>query len=273
MAIGNYDDYDSISAALDQAKASAGSGGRRTTTTSGNQAWRDAQSNFPAVNQVANPKNTQFSTGAPVNTIKQNVASQIPIGGFGLGALQGAGYSRAPQMNIGNFLNPVGEQGPPTLTGYHWYKGTGGLAGGNDANANLTWSNGLRENRLGGVNDFTLGMTRQTPAPIQYTLPGVNADVRALSDPSVGALENARRSMNQYGQNVINPAGGGQIISGSGPSFGSLYGSTQSTNAKGQQVLNTPSGGQAIAGPSLRKPQNIPGGDIWGFGGWMGAGY
>jgi hypothetical protein len=183
---------------------------------------KSLQSNFPAVNQFTQPnRNTAFARNAPINTLQQNF-NQIPIGAFGLGALQNVGYSRSPQMNIGNFLNRGQQQ-----------------------------------------------YTSQVPQ-IQYTLPGVNADIRALSDPSVGALEGAQRSTNQYGQNVINPVGGGQIISGAGgPNYGSLQGSTPAADAQNRPGLNTPSGGQAFAGPSLRKPMDkMTPGQTWSLGGW-----
>jgi len=216
------------------------------------------RSNFPAVNQMARPnRNTAFATNAPINTIQQNL-NQIPIGGFGLGALQGAGYSRSPSFSFSNFSNLAQQTGPTAIS----------------PQSGLTLPEMLKATPSGynlsnAAGGSYLYQPAQPLAPTRYTLPGVNADVRALSDPSVGALENASRSVNAYGQNVINPAGGGQIISGTGgPNFGSLYGSTQSVNAKGQQVLNTPSGGQAIGGPSLRKPQKMTAGQTYSLGGW-----
>src|SRR4051812_24970437 len=133
MATGNDDEYDAISAARDQAKQSASvPGRRRTTTTSG------TQSNFPAANQIPNPNNTAFARNAPINTPAQNgltMLSQIPIGGIGASF----GYRSQP-MNLDNFTPSGGPQQPPTLQGYHWYAGTGGVQGGNNANADLTWS-------------------------------------------------------------------------------------------------------------------------------------
>jgi len=223
---------------------------------------------FPAANPPVIPNRPNFATNAPINTLQQN----IPIGGFGLGALQGAGYSRSPLFNFGSV-----SQSQPTLAGYKWTAGTGGVTGGNNAQANYSFSNG--SSFTGPANSQydlpQLGATAQNqpgliPQRMQYPDPILNGARSPTYDPSVGALDNAKRSLNAYGQNVITPSGGGQIISGTGgPNFGSLYGSTQSTNSKGQRVLNTPSGGQAIGGKSLRKPMTMAGpGQTWNLGGW-----
>lgn len=235
----------------------------------GIQRRQSQKSNFPAVNSALNTvqgiqqgqsagqtlRNTQFARNAPVNTLDMNT---IPVGGFGLGL----GYQRPP-LNVNSFLNPPQQ---PTMTGFRWNTGTGGLQGGNNDLLRQFYSNGTMQSFTGGVQN------NQPLAPTQYTLPGVNADPRALSDPSVGALEGAQRSTNQYGQQVVNPVGGGQIISGKGPSYGSLQGSTPAADAYNRPGLNTPSGGQAFAGPSLRKPmQSTANGQVW-RGGWLNGG-
>jgi hypothetical protein len=227
---------------------------------SAGQALRGNKFTLPAVIQLTQQnRNTSFARNAPVNTIQQNL-SQIPVGGFGLGF----GYPRSPQPNIGNFLNQGQQQ--PYMTGYHLTKGTGGVAGGNNDVMRQFYSNGTMQRFTGGVQD------NQPLSPTQYTVPGVKADVRALSDPSVGAIANAQRTTNQYGQNVINPVGGGQIIAGAAgsPSYGSLQGSTPAADLQNRPGLNTPSGGQAFAGPSLRKPMDkLTVGQTWlGGGNW-----
>lgn len=50
-----------------------------------------------------------------------------------------------------------------------------------------------------------------TLPPLTYTLPGVNADVRALSDPSVGALEGSRRTDLASGLTSLATPSGGEI--------------------------------------------------------------
>ena len=147
--------------------------------------------------------------------------------------------------------------------------------GGNNAQANYYFNDGTafrgRANsqydlpRLGGTIDQQPGLV--TP-PIQYTLPGVNADVRALSDPSVGALDNAQRSTNVYGQQVINPVGGGQIISGRGPTVGFLGNARSINKDTGAQVINTPSGGMIKSGPTRGKPYKMTPEDTYSLGDW-----
>lgn len=233
MAVGNsfWDDF--LQNQQSGWSPSAGSSGSKGPgiTVSGNSAWQQAQagkSNFPAVNQMANPKNTAFARNAPVNTIAQNL-NQIPIGGYGLGALQNAGYSRSPQMNFGNFLNQGATNQQPTMTGYRWNAGTGGVSGGNNDTLRQNYSDGTTKTFTGGVQD------NATLSPTRYTLPGVNAPNNALGDPSVGALEGSTRYSEMGGK---------------------------------RQVVNTPSGGQIIAGASLRKPQKMTPGDTWSLGGW-----
>lgn len=218
---------------------------------------------LPAANKFSLPQNTAFSRNAPVNTLAQNSLSKIPIGGFGLGALQNVGYSRSPQTNFSDFLNQGTTSQQPSMTGFHWHAGTGGVSGGNNDVMRQFYSDGTTKSFTGGVQD------NKPLAPTQYTLPGVNADVRALSDPSVGALEGAQR-YSQNSQQIVNPIGGGQIISGAGPSYGSLQGSTPAADAYNRPGLNTPSGGQAFAGPSLRKPMDkLTAGQTWlGGGNW-----
>lgn len=218
---------------------------------------------LPAANNFSLPQNTAFSRNAPVNTPSRNL-NQIPIGGFGLGALQNAGYNRSPQVDMSSFLNQGSTNQQPTMTGFHWNAGIGGVSGGNNDLLRQYYSNGTMQSFTGGVQN------NQPLAPTQYTLPGVNADVRALSDPSVGALEGAQR-YTQNGQQVVNPTGGGQIISGptGSTSYGSLQGSTPAADAYNRPGLNTPSGGQAFAGPSLRKPaKSMTPGQTWSLGGW-----
>lgn len=267
-----WDEYQQYvqSGASDAAKAAAQGTPAPPTVTSGNTAWRNAQNptqptpqdpvgaaqqptpapyTLPAVQQL-NPY-TKAARNAPVNTLAMNAqpaAGQIPVGGFGLGL----GY-RPQQVNLGSFLG-LGQQQPqqPTLTGYKWNKGTGGVSGGNNDLLTNFYSNGTSRSFTGGIeNNVPL-------APTRYTLPGVNADVRALSDPSVGALEGATRTT-RGGQEFVNPVGGGQIISGpaGSTSYGSLAGSTPAADKFNRPGLNTPSGGQAFAGPSLRKPPNF----------------
>jgi hypothetical protein len=119
MAIGDYEDP------LDVAKRGKAA------------AFQSTGSYLPAVNQVSNPRNTAFARNAPINTIAQNyrTANQIPIGAIGTSF----GYRSQP-MNFGSFTKWRTNQ-QPTLT-YHWRAGSGGVQGGNDAAADVTWSNG-----------------------------------------------------------------------------------------------------------------------------------
>jgi hypothetical protein len=235
---------------------------------SAGQALRGNKFTLPAVSQLTQQnRNTSFSRNAPINTPSQNninvvsgSLNQIPVGGFGFGF----GYPRSPQPNIGNFLNQGQQQ--PYMTGYHWTKGTGGVAGGNNDLLRQYMSNGTMKSFTGGVQD------NQPLPPTQYAAPLLNGERSPFSDPSVNALAGAQRSTNQYGQNVINPVGGGQIISGAAgsPSYGSLQGSTPAADLQNRPGLNTPSGGQAFAGPSLRKPMDkLTVGQTWlGGGNW-----
>lgn len=222
---------------------------------------------LPAVNNFmqGNP------SGAMTNLGPQFQPSPIPSPNTYQAGSMGANLGNTLGQNFENpfasLFNQNRQPQQPTMTGYHWNAATGGLQGGNNAWTRQYFSDGTMKSFTGGVED------NQPLAPTIWTQPGVNADVRALSDPSVGALDDATRTKNQFGQKVITTPGGSQMISGpaGSPSFGSLYGSTQSTNAKGQEVLNTPSGGQAIAGKSLRKPLNKGAanqGQVWGLGGW-----
>lgn len=237
---------------------------------SAGQASRQTQSSFPAVNQITNPKNTAFARNAPINTIAQNLQ---PAGSYQPGSI----YGGIKGSSVPQFTNPYAalfnqftqgrqQSSAPTMTGYHWWKGTGGVSGGNNDTLHQFYSDGTTKSFTGGVQD------NQPLASTIWTQPGVGGtDVRALSDPSVGALENATRTTNQYGQQVISTSGNGQIISGKAgsPSFGSLQGSTPAVDAQGRPGLNTPSGGTAIGGRSLRKPMDkLTPGQTWSLGGW-----
>ncbi len=277
-----WDDYERNQygggAALDAAKSAAEGNPAPPVVTSGNAAWRAAQAGQPQptpVEAAQQPPRQPFTIPAISDFLSGNKSGdmtslgatfqpsnipqpsgQIPIGGYGLGALSSVGYSRSPQVNMSDFLNTGSPQPqPPTMTGYHWYKGTGGLAGGNDANMDVFYNNGTKQN----VPAVSPGEARPQLPNIQYTLPGVNAGNRALSDPSVGALKGAERFTNQFGQNVVNPNRGGQITSGAAysPSYGSLAGSTEFTDTQGTRTLNTPQGGQIEVGSSLRKKPNF----------------
>jgi len=289
MAI--WDDYQSSQysgAALDAARNAAIGQKAPTVTTSGNQAWRDAQAskgqtNLPAVNQMTNPRNTQFARNAPVNTPQQNFADQIPIGGFGYGL----GYG-SQQMNIGDFMNPAATQRQPEMTGYHWYKGTGGVSGGNNAGMNVSYDDGSSEwvnTTVPGQFPFAMRTTQQvqqsmldsattnaqtyggggilpswnSPTGSQVDLTGYGPQTPNLGDPSVGALDNAQRTTNQYGQNVLNTDFGGQIISGprqTAPNKTTRAGSSTSSSNTGrsfgdilkeQEAINNMSGLANIA--------------------------
>ena len=137
MALGDYDPNDPVNAARRKQPA----GQRR--------------SNFPAVNQIGGRNPTAFATNAPVNTIAMN-ANQIPIGGFGLGALNQAGYSRSPQFNLDSFLGggTNQQQYQPNLTGLKWNAGTGGVSGGNNDWVRQFYSNGTMRSFTGGMLIF-----------------------------------------------------------------------------------------------------------------------
>jgi hypothetical protein len=224
------------------------------------------RSNFPAANQFS--RNTAFARNAPVNTPAQNALaslSQIPVGGFGLGALSQAGYSRAPQFNLDNFLNQgSGGQGmtsqQPTLSAYHWRAGSGGVQGGNDAYANATWSNGVNENVIGGVNDFQLGMSKTVPqpaypqAPDQYPAAGGNVNFNVPGGSMADALNKTVPNGVDYN------AGTGQYLPASTPGYMSATkGSSQftsaprTTNQFGQTMINSLNGGQ-ITTDKRQKP-------------------
>lgn len=242
---------------------------------------------LPAVNQfMASPGNTAFATNAPINTPAQNninvttgTLNQVPIGGYGLGALQSAGYSRGNPLDIfnqnQNQIRQAQRSFNPNVPAELQFSREEWMQKGPTAASYARLSEGQRlagmdpSLAIGGAN-YLLSQPSQSLPQTQYAAPLLSGERSPFYDPSVGALRDAQRSTNIYGQQVINPAGGGQIISGRGPTVGFLGNARSINKDTGKQIINTPSGGTIISGGSkLRKPQrNAYTGQMWSLGGW-----
>ncbi len=198
---------------------------------------------------IPNPSATQPAPYDPVAAARNIRMDKLTAYGSKLGA-----------PSVQPLQQPQSSQ--PTLTGYHWFAGTGGVSGGNNANSYYNWSDNTSTHEPAGSQyQFPrLGLPRSEQpaigqAPSPYTIAPENvksyqqaggqgnwdvsvpgqpvfrgqnlpftADAQGVprqwdsvpsgGDPSVGALANSSRTTNELGQQVINPAGGGQIITG-----------------------------------------------------------
>ncbi len=166
----------------------------------------------------------------------------------------------------------------PTLTGYHWYAGTGGVSGGNNAFAKYQWSdNNVTRGPAGSQFDMPklgLPMSQQPsigqgPAPYTISPENITSYTQAggqggwdVSIPGQPVFRGQNLPFTPDAQGV--PRQWGSVPAGGDPSVGALQGSTRSTNQAGLPVINTPSGGQIIG--SLPKPDKDQGyGSAYGY--------
>lgn len=234
MAYNDYLDDDQIDNALDAAKNQAGSGRRRTTTTSGNTEWmrQQGQTYLPAVAKSFGPSGMTTASFQPTTNYPtyRNSLRDTPVGGFGLGALASIGYSRGQfQFGGGGGAAPQQRQYNPAVPAQlqfsreEWMdQGDTSPGGAPTAASYARWAEarmmaGMDPTQAIGGANYLLSKPQQTQPQIQYTLPGVNAAVNALSDPSVGALSGSTRYREMGGKRqVVNTPSGGTILADSG---------------------------------------------------------
>lgn len=255
MAIGKDDDYDAIAAARDRALSEAGGDVQRPTiSTSGNDAWR--QSHFPAANQFGPVGATAQGAYLGFNQLGQQVAqNQVPIGGYGLGALQNAGYNRAgnPFGSFGNNKAPPPTSRLPFVSGgYQYPSGTQLPAG-------------FQENNAGGLTPRV-----NAPTPTRYSAqPFVEG---GYNFPSGSQLPEGFQESGGGGLTRQVPQETAQSkISFLPPGFTTTTGSTGLPNSSPNDVQFLPPGFTSINattgsnGQLQMQPQKK---DQWGLGGW-----